>query len=239
MPGFKKIYQIEALKGLNRLSETPILTENDIEHFPQQIKRYLIFCGAIGKPKVQNFHAEFIGKMKQKTNGNWMNIKASQYSFYDMYTRLFYIRSKLFGIPFDGLHVYVNDNATMKIKIASLMPIVNAFGPIMNKSETVTFFNDMCLFAPATLVDKNIEWEEIDSLTVKARFTNKENTIRAKLYFNDEGALIDFISDDRSKSQGNNNFVNYKWSTPIKDYIKINGHKIPAHAEAIWHEPKG
>lgn len=239
MPNFKKIYELETLKGLNRLSEISILTRSDVEHLPQIIKKYLTFCGCIGKPRVQNFHAEFIGRMKQKPNGNWMSIKASQYSFYDVQTRLFYIKSRLFGIPFDGLHLYVNGKATMNIKLASLISVVNSFGPVMDKSEMVTFFNDMCLLAPATLIDSSITWEEIDSLTIKGQFTSQATTITAILYFNEEGALINFESDDRSKSIGNNSFINCKWSTPIKVYNEINGHKIPAYAEAVWHEPDG
>lgn len=92
MSGFKKTYQAEVLKGLTRLSEISILNKNDVEHLPLIIKKYLFFCGCIGKPRVLNFHAEFIGRMKQKQNGNWMNIAASQYNFYDVDTRLFYIK---------------------------------------------------------------------------------------------------------------------------------------------------
>ncbi|WP_321419948.1 DUF6544 family protein [uncultured Methanomethylovorans sp.] len=239
MPSFKKIYQTEALKGLDRLSEISILAKNDVEHLPQLVKKYLTFCGCIGKPRVQNFHVEFIGRMKQKPNGNWMSIDASQYSFYDVHTRLFYIKSKLFCIPFDGLHLYVDGNATMNIKLVSLIPIVNSFGPVMDKSEMVTFFNDMCVMAPATLIDSSITWEEIDHLTIKGKFTNKGTTITAILYFNEEGALVNFESNDRSKYVDNNHFVNYKWSTPIKEYNEINGHRIPVYAEAIWHEQNG
>ncbi len=32
----------------------------------------------------------------------------------------------------------------MTIKLAGLITVADASGPIMNKSETVTFFNDMC-----------------------------------------------------------------------------------------------
>ena len=53
----------------------------------------------------------------------------------------------------------------------------------MNMSETVTLFNDMCLFAPATLIDKEILWEPVDPRTVWARFTHNGITISAMLYF--------------------------------------------------------
>jgi hypothetical protein len=237
MASFKKIYKKEATQGIARLATMPPLVEQDIACLPDPVQKYLRYIGAIGKPKVQNFHAVISGKMKQKENGQWMNIKAEQYNFYDQPTRIFYISSRMFGIPFDGLHLYSGSAATMKIKIASLIPVVNAYGPIMTKGETVTLFNDMCVLAPATLIQNDILWETIDPLTVKATFTNQGYTISAVLYFNQKGELINFISDDRYQALRGNTFENVRWSTPLKDYKAINGQKVASYGEAVWHMP--
>ena len=71
----------------------------------------------------------------------------------------------------------------MLIKIFGLFTVVNAKGKEMNQGETVTLFNDMCFMAPASLIDRNIEWEEIDNITVDANFTNDNITISARLFF--------------------------------------------------------
>jgi len=60
-------------------------------------------------------------------------------------------------------------------------------------------FNDMCLFAPASLVDSRISWEEVDAFIVKATFINGGNKVSAELYFNEKGELVNFISNDRYK----------------------------------------
>ena len=190
MARFKTTYQTEVRKGLARLTTMQPLVEQDIACLPDPVQKYLRYIGAIGKPKVQNFHAVFSGKMKRTEDGKWMDISAEQYNFYDQPTRLFYISSSMFRIPFDGLHIYSGNTATMKIQLASLIPVVNAYGPIMTKGETVTLFNDMCVLAPATLIDKNIQWESMDSLTVKATLTNQDYTISAVLSFNENGELI-------------------------------------------------
>jgi hypothetical protein len=46
-------------------------------------------------------------------------------------------------------------HATMRVKIAGAIPMVDAHGEVMDRSETVTLFNDMCLLAPATFLDRN------------------------------------------------------------------------------------
>jgi Family of unknown function (DUF6544) len=121
MATFKNIYKTEAMKGIARFTPMPLLVEKDIASLPDTIQKYVRYVGAIGKPKIQNFHAEFSGEMKQKEESSWMNIRAEQYNFYDQPTRIFYISSRMFGIPFDGLHLYFGGAATMKIKIASLI----------------------------------------------------------------------------------------------------------------------
>ena len=97
----------------------------------------------------------------------------------------------------------------------------------------------MCFMAPSTLVNKNIQWETIDSLSVKASYTNKNITVSAILKFNEQGELIDFISGDRYYCEDGKTYLSYPWSTPIRNYIEIDGRMIPSYGEAIWHMPEG
>jgi hypothetical protein len=127
----------------------------------------------------------------------------------------------------------------MQIKVASMFQVVDARGPEMDKGETVTMFNDLCIMAPATLIDKAIQWETLDSLTVKAFFTNQGNTISATLFFDVKGALVNFISLDRYLSDDGRSYLNYPWSTPLKEYKEFGGRRIPTYGEAIWHTPEG
>ena len=103
----------------------------------------------------------------------------------------------MFGVPVTVFHRFVGPSATMRVKLAALFPLVNASGPIMDKAETVTLFNDLCVFAPGALISPNITWREIDANTVRATFTNLAHTVSAELSFNAAGELIDFVADGR------------------------------------------
>jgi len=103
----------------------------------------------------------------------------------------------------------------------------------------VTFFNDLCLFAPAALINYPIRWEQIGPFKVKAKFVNQDITVTAILEFKENGQLVNFISEDRYLTENGKDFINFKWSTPIKEYQEVNGRKVPAYAEAIWHTPEG
>jgi hypothetical protein len=119
-----------------------------------------------------------------------------------------------------------------------LFPVAHLEGAEMFQSETVTFFNDLCLFAPMNLVDPTIEWEEISSNRARAHFTNKGVTITADLIFNDQGQLVNFISDDRFAAE-DGEMKKYRFSTPVSDYKEVNGMLLPTYGEAIWHYPDG
>ena len=236
---YVKRYETEVRQRLSIGQDPVLLTEDDISHLPAPVKKYLHYAGAVGKPKVFNFRAVFSGSMRQKQEAKWMNIKSQQYNFFDDPARLFYIRSKMFGVPFDGFHQYTGNHAVMLIKVANLFTVVDARGDKMDQGETVTMFNDMCLLAPATLADGNIRWKEMNDTSVEADFSNKRMTITAKLFFNEDGALTDFISDDRFFCSDGKTYLSYPWSTPVKNYREFDGRMVPSYGEAIWHTPEG
>jgi hypothetical protein len=216
-------------------SNNELLTEADIALLPTPVQKHMRYTGAIGKPKVKNLKIVFDGEMRDKGK-DFFKFTSTQYNFFDNPTRLFFMKAKMYGTIVPGYHCYQNATATMQIKLLGLFNIVNIKGIEMNKAETVTVFNDMCLMAPASLIDKRIEWIPIDSLSAKAVFTNGSNKISATLYFNEKGQLINFISDDRYAIS---DMKQYRFSTPVKEYTKIDGRNVLQYGEAVWHYPEG
>ena len=237
----KKKYQKAVLESLERTKDikTEILQEEDIQHLPAIVQKYLRYVGVIGKEKVINFRAEFKGGIRSGPTDEFMKLKSTQYNFIDKPTRLFYIVAKKKGIPAIGIHLYRNEQAIFQIKIAGLIKVVDAKGKEMNQGETVTVFNDMCFIAPATLIHKNISWETVDPLTVNAKFTNGAISIGATLYFNDKGELINFISNDRFETIDGKSYKNYPWITPAAGYIDMNGYRLVSSAKLIYRRPDG
>jgi len=215
--------------------QTNLLTEADIQFLPFPVQKYMRYCGVIDKPKVKNMRIVFDGEMRDKGKP-FFKFNPVQYNFFDEPARLFFMKAKMYGTTVPGYHCYQNERATMQIKLLGLFNVVNIKGTEMNKAETVTVFNDMCLMAPAVLIDKRIEWTPIDSFSAKAIFTNGKNKITATLYFNEQGQLINFISDDRYAI---GDMKQYRFSTPVKEYSQMNGRNIWKYGETVWHYPEG
>jgi hypothetical protein len=216
-------------------ASTDLLTEADIQTLPQPVQKYLRYVGVLNKPKVKSVRIVFDGEMRDRGK-DWFPFRSVQYNFFNDPTRLFFMKAKMFGVTVPGYHNYHAATASMDIRLFGLFPIVQVKGVEMNKAETVTVFNDMCIMAPATLIDKRIEWQAIDSTSTKATFTNGINKISAILYFNELGQLVNFISDDRYAVS---DMKQYRFSTPMKDYKLFDGINVPAYGEAVWHYPEG
>ena len=128
----------------------------------------------------------------------------------------------------------------MKVTLAGVGRIADARGDVMDRSETVTLFNDMCLLAPAALLSPMIHWEGGDDRSVSASFTNVGHTIRASLHFSSSGALDNFISDDRLREAADGQPAHLvRWSTPMTDVCDFHGVRLAARGDARWHEPSG
>lgn len=235
----KKTWEKAVMEALERTKgiKNEILTESDIQSLPAIVQKYIRYSGSIGKGKVLNFRVEFTGGIRSASSEDFMPLTSVQYNFTDQPTRLFYIVAKKKGIPAKGIHIYKDRTAFMLIKILGLFTVVDARGKEMDQGETVTVFNDMCFMAPASLIDRNIEWKEIDDLTVGAKFTNGHITVGATLYFNEEGQLVNFLSNDRFETTDGKTYVNSPWLTPATEYANINGYHLPSKARLIYKRP--
>jgi len=238
---FKSKFEDEVSKGILQTATIPdsLLTDADLQNLPSQVKKYVQYNGAVGKPKVKNFEVEFTGKLRKNEHSGWMPFSSVQYNFLETSTRLFFLNATMKQFPVAGFHCFKDGNAFMDIRLFSLLKVQYQSGKEMGISETVTFFNDMCCMAPATLIDKRIKWLNDDNNKVKAEFTNNGITITADLYFNDKGELVNFISDDRYAVTEDNQMKKLRWSTPLKDYKEIDGHRLAGYAEVIYTYPEG
>jgi len=211
------------------------ITEADLFQLPAPVQQYLRFAGVVNKPKVKNFRVVFDGEMRSKGK-DWFSFTSVQYNFFDEPARLFFMKGKFFGITVPGYHHYTEAKASMQIRLCGLYAVVNESGAVMDKSETVTLFNDMCLLAPATLIDKRIQWQLLDSKSVMATFTNHGISVSAILYFNDKGQLINFRSNDRAALPDNKL---YPFETPVHGYKSLPGRKVVSVGDAAYVYPDG
>ena len=237
----KHQYLREVARGLelsgNQVSE--VLTETDLEHLPEPVQRYIRYSGAVGKPKVRNFKVGLTGKIRKNEHSPWMPLRVEQHSFINESIRLFWMDATMMHLPVKGFHCFKQGKAFMDIRLLGLFRVQYMEGEKMGIAETVTFFNDMCCLAPATLIDHRISWLKTAEDRILAEFTDHGITISAWLYFDAEGKLINFISNDRYEYIEKGKAVQRTWFTPIRNYREINGHCLPSEVDVVYTHPEG
>ncbi|HEV8208651.1 MAG TPA: DUF6544 family protein [Vicinamibacterales bacterium] len=237
---FRARFARDTANALARHPGASVVTEADLARCPLPVQRYLREVGVIGQPTVWNYRLRFRGRIRSAPDARWMPFEADQLSVADPPARFFLMRARMFGVPVEAFHRLVGGRATMQVKVAGAMTLVDAHGEDMDRSETVTLFNDMCLLAPATLIDPSIAWDTVDERTARARFSCGAHTISATLCFGDDGLLTTFTSDDRSRSSPDGKvFTRLPFSTPVSDYRRFGALRLAAHGEARWTPPSG
>ena len=234
--------EVQARLAAGTADEGPVVTEADLAALPPPIRTYLRRAGTVGRPRVRDVEARFTGEMHPDPTAPARSVAAEivQHDFFGGEpARVFLMTGARFGLPFEAYHLFRGPTATMQVRVASLFSAVDARGPEMDQSETVTFFNDMCILAPASLLDAQVQWRVLDPRSVAATFSHAGHTIRAQLLFDGQGDLVGFESDDRFQSADGKTYRKYRWSTPVGDYRDFGGRRLAARAEAIWLQPDG
>lgn len=220
-------------------SSAPVVTEHDLDGLPPLVAGYVRASGAVGQPPVKWLRASISGRIRGGPDKPWMTFTGEQVdTFGTCFDRVFYIDATMFGLPVDVLHVYAGESAIMRVKLCSLKRMVNATGPELDRAETVTVFNDLCVMAPGALVHAPVVWKQLDERHVHGTFTRRGHKVSALLTFDDTGRLVDFVSDDRLRASADGtHFTPQRWSTPLTDYRDFGPATISSFGEARWHAP--
>jgi hypothetical protein len=237
---FHARWQEQATQALTDVDPTPaVLTESDLAVLPGPLAAYIRRSGAVGQPRVTSFYADFHGRIRSSADAAWMSFTGKQVNtFGPRPQRVFIMDARRSGLPVTVLHVYGDATATMRAKVLSLVTVVDASGPEMDRGETVTVFNDLVVLAPGAIVDAPIRWTAVDSRHVRGVFTNGDQTVAAELTFNDDHDLIDFVSDDRLRASADGkSFTRQRWSTPLSGHREEHGHRVLTSGEGRWHAP--
>lgn len=230
------------LRSMITKSRAPlIVTEGDLVTLPAAVQRYLRVTGSIGQPRIVDFRARWKGRIRNSASDPWMPFSAEQANtFGDTPARLFSMNASMKGLPVDIYHRFIDESATFRVRVLSAFTMVNASGPVMNQSETVTVLNDLCMLAPSALLGSALRWEASDARSARVAFTRGDYTVRATLHFNDAGELVDFVSDDRSRASADGKtFTRERWSTPLSDYRAFGTRKLSSRGKALTHDPNG
>jgi hypothetical protein len=230
--------RLRAAFAAQPLAPAPLLTEADLAPLPPPVRRWLRRAGVVGRPRPQNLRLAFDAEMFQKPGAKAMKAASVQHNFLGRPVRLFLMTARMFGLPVKVLHAYEAEAATMRVRLASLVDVVDLSGEVISRAETVTLLNDLSFFAPGALADPRVAWTPMDDRAAQATFTNGRHVVTGTLSFDADGDLVDFASDDRP-GLVDGKLRPARWTTPVGDFRDFDGRRVPTVGRAIYHYPEG
>lgn len=215
-----------------------IFKASDIAGLPEPVQRYFIHCGYIGTPKMSYIKMTYHDVDFVFDNDRALKIDYTQYNFVDEPNRLAYIDSGIYGIPFEGLDMFVDGTGSMKGVLAKVFTLFNQTGRVMDESSLVTFLSESLLVSDAAL-QNYIRWEAIDTLHAKATISYYGMTVSGIFTFNETGEMLSFQTEDRMAVTSDGAEETVTWSVVCGEYVEENGIKKPTRFQAIWHYDAG
>ncbi len=231
---------IEALKRENRLGQQGgLFKREDFSQLPIAIQRYIDYCGYIGTPQMSYLKMEYrdVDFMQGKT-GPTLKIDYTQYDFVESPCRMALIDSKMFGVPFEGYDYYQNGKGGMKGVIAKGITLFHQTSPEMDKACLVTYLAES-MFAPSSLLQDYISFEQISDYEVKATICYEGQTASGIFTFNENYEFVSFTTNDRGVTNPDGTMEYVPWSAVCGEYHTVDsGIKYPTKFKAIWNYPE-
>lgn len=233
-----------AMETMNSLNNNPnslldVFTEADLIDLPLPVRKYFEHSGFIGTPKMSYMRMMFKNvDFVMSPDKPPIKINYTQYNFVSEPTRMAFIDSTLFGIPFQGLDSYVNGVGRMKGVLAKTITLFNQSGEDMNKACLVTVLSES-LIVPSVALQDYIAWDSIDDTHARATISYDDISASGIFTFSEEGEPLSFTTDDRAVVGTDGTLQQVRWTALFGDYKMMNGIKQPSHLQAVWNYDSG
>lgn len=214
------------------------ISEKDILHLPEAVKKWLINSRVIGQEKSQTIQLKQIGEMRTKPNSKWMPFTATQ--TFNVQIPGFVWETKVEAMPFiwmRGRDKLYQGQGNMFIKLANLIPVVNeSNNKQINSGAMIRFLAEICWF-PSAAINNYIVWESISENSAKATLTIKNTSVSGIFKFSTEGDITSF--EAKRYYGGKTNSKLETWRINMTSHKTFNGVKIPNKSNVSWKLKEG
>lgn len=237
---FQRTINSERKYILSKLSNTKseLINEKDILELPIAIQKWLKRSGVIGKSKI--YSADISQDIELKLNPGqtkWFKAKAFQKIIYNEPAFIWYIKFNLNPfIEITGRDKLIDGHSEMKIKLNSIINIVNERGEKLDESTYQRFLGEI-VWNPTFVLSPYLNWSQINDSIAEAKFTLNGKSVTGTFYFNKDG---DFVKFETYRYKENTpDALKYPWIIEAFNYNSFDGIRIPTAFKATWKLKEG
>jgi hypothetical protein len=227
---FERMVLAEVKQLQGDLQRPEVVAEEDLAALPNSVRQWLRRSGVIGKPRVSLVRLKQRGRMRTKPGASWMSFEATQW-----------ISTKTPGFvwfadvsSYPGAFLYGRDkyqagHGAMTISLLSLIPVVDATGPNIDKASMLRFLGEMPLY-PSAALEPYVVWEEAGELAARATMTYGGITASGVFAFDAVGNVRNFQAKRYRETSTED------WLVEAKDAGETTraGRRYPARWDVSW-----
>jgi hypothetical protein len=229
------------VKGYIAKKSSPqkFFTEQEMASLPEPVQKHLRICGYIDTPMMTSMTVTMPSvPLIDSKDKPPMNIDYTLFYLANEPVRLAYIKTSMYGIPFEAYDSTQNGLGFMKGVLGKVFTLFDHKGAVMDKGQLLTYLGE-CFLVPSSVFNGYITWEAVDSRHVKAAISYKGISGSGVFAFDDAGFLESFTTDERGRT-GTDGSVDYPlWSGVYGNYTETNGIFFPARIKAVYNDEDG
>jgi hypothetical protein len=226
--------EIDALLSDARPTAPIDVRERDLQDVPEPVRRWLRYSQVVGRELPTTVRLRQEGKFQMESRG-WLPYKAEQYFTTDPPAFLWKASFRMLQlVSVVGKDQYRNGEASLQMRILSLLPVANKTGGGLNQGDLLRYLGELQWFPAAALADY-IAWEELGANSARATISYGEITASMTFFFGHNGRLLEARAIRYNDARGRNE----RWVNRNDSDQVFGGIRVPAVGEARWEYDSG
>ena len=211
-------------------------TREEIEKLPLALQRYCNYIGLENSPKYQvtNVFFKQTDFIFDDESEKKLKMDYDLWLFKNTPIRSAYCTSGIYGIPFEG-EDYCTDQKEggMKGYLGKTIRLFDTHDKQGYKAGLISWVIESAIFNPSALLSEHLSYKEIDDHHVQVCIQYEDIAGTGVFTIDDEGAIIEFYSDERQVEKINGVDTMIGWRCESEDYVQQRMFRLPKVIRSI------
>ncbi|HXV34282.1 MAG TPA: DUF6544 family protein [Gaiellaceae bacterium] len=201
-----------------------------VEELPAPVQRWLRWSRAGGAALPATVRLLQQGEFRAGEKRGWAPFRAEQYFTLDPPGFLWRVRLRLAPLlSVTGRDRWVDGDASMRMRLLGLVPVVNASGPALAQGAMLRWLGETIWF-PQAVLSPRIAWETVDDESARASLTAGGQTAGETFVFDAEGRPVELRADRFNDARK----AILPWVNRNEEFGELGGLRVPVAGEALW-----
>lgn len=214
------------------------ITDKDLEHCPELLRKYLNFVGVKKKAFVNKVTIFRKGKAKKLIRFKWARYHSKDYYFLNTHSYFQNITLQVFPLIFIKINNKFRNSCLEKFIYLFSSVIIEKSNRNFEESHNslISYFRSM-IYVPSAFLDKNIEWKQIGSNVLYGEYNLRGYKVDAYFSIDENLEIKNFVTHLYFNEKGK--YELKMWSCQFSEYDQLDEIWIPTKSKMIWHEEDG